>query len=238
VLELMSEQTLHLEYCGDIVELPRDRAFTIGRDADLVVDDNLYLHRRFLEVTHHNGMWWLANVGAQMAATISDIDGRFQAWLAPEASMPLVFEATVVRFSAGSTFYELTLMLSEAVFSASPTAALDDGTTTIGRVVLTLDQRLLVVALAEPALRENRASAASLPTSNEAAVRLGWPITKFNRKLDNVCAKLAKAEVRGLHGGPGQLAANRRARLVEYALAVRLVVPADLDLLPDLVAND
>jgi hypothetical protein len=34
-----------------------------------------------------------------------------------------------------------------------------------------------------------------------------------------------------LHGEPGRLASNRRARLVEYSLAVRLVTRDDLELI-------
>jgi hypothetical protein len=99
----------------------------------------------------------------------------------------------------------------------------EQGDTTIGRVVMTPDQLRLVLALAEPALRGTGRAGSTLPSSGEAAQRLGWKTTKFNRKLDNVCQKLAAQGVRGLHGEPGRLASNRRARLVEYALAVRLV---------------
>jgi len=70
-----------------------------------------------------------------------------------------------------------------------------------------------------------------IPSSADAAARLGWKVTKFNRKLDNVCQKLADAGTRGLHGGPGKLASNRKARLVEHALSTRLVTEADLALL-------
>ena len=88
-----------------------------------------------------------------------------------------------------------------------------------------------MLALAEPVLRGDGRAATALPTNTEAAQRLGWKITRYNRKLDNVCQKLAAQGVRGLHGGPGQLASNRRARLVEYAIAVRLVTRDDLGLL-------
>ena len=70
-----------------------------------------------------------------------------------------------------------------------------------------------------------------MPTSAGAALRLGWTITKFNRKLDNVCDKLTRNGVRGLHGDARNLATNRRARLVEYALSARLVTTHDLALL-------
>ena len=71
----------------------------------------------------------------------------------------------------------------------------------------------------------------SVPTSAQAAKRLGWQLTKFNRKLDNVCDKLDRMGVRGLRGGPGKLASNRRARLVEHAVFSRLVSSEDLPLL-------
>ena len=67
--------------------------------------------------------------------------------------------------------------------------------------------------------------------SSEAAARLGCSMTTFNRKLDNVCEKLDKIGVDGLRGGRGKLATNRRARLVEYAVATRLVSTDDLALL-------
>ncbi|MDQ1394680.1 MAG: hypothetical protein QOF30_3657, partial [Acidimicrobiaceae bacterium] len=42
---------------------------------------------------------------------------------------------------------------------------------------------------------------------------------------------LERMGVRGLHGGPSRLATERKSRLVEYAVAVRLVRPEDLSLL-------
>ena len=56
-------------------------------------------------------------------------------------------------------------------------------------------------------------------------------MTRFNRKLDNVCDRLARIGVGGLRGGQGRLASNRRARLVEFAVATRLVTRNDLYLL-------
>ena len=71
-----------------------------------------------------------------------------------------------------------------------------------------------------------------MPQSGAAAQRLGWTITKFNRKLDNVCEKLSELGVRGLRGGATNLASSRKARLVEYAMAARVVTVDDLELLP------
>ena len=96
---------------------------------------------------------------------------------------------------------------------------------------MTHDQRLLILALAESGLGSAGDCSAVLPTSSQAAKRLGRTTTKFNRKLDNVCDKLSELGVRGLQGDLGALASNRCARLVEYVLAVRLVTRDDLELL-------
>jgi hypothetical protein len=105
------------------------------------------------------------------------------------------------------------------------------GSTTIEPVPLTSTQRLLVVSLAEGVLRQSSPGRGEIPTSAEAAARLHWSMTTFNRKLDNVCDKLDKIGVRGLRGVKGNLATNRRLRLVEYAVATRLVSQDDLYLL-------
>jgi hypothetical protein len=72
-----------------------------------------------------------------------------------------------------------------------------------------------------------------LPSSAAAAQRLGWSLTRFNRKLDNVCDKLDRQGVPGLRGGVAASATNRRVRLVEYAVASRLITRDDLPLLDD-----
>lgn len=223
--------TLKVDFCGEHHEVPDDGWLTIGREGDIVIDDNLYLHRRFLQVGRSEGLWWILNIGDQLAATVADADGRVQAWLAPQARLPVVFSHTVVRFTAGPTTYELDLHLEDAVFSEPVSMPETSGETTVGPMPFTYDQRLLVVALAEPVLRQHSKGSSSVPSSAEAATRLGWTTTKFNRKLDNVCQKLAKIGVQGLHGAPGELASNRRARLVEYAIAVRLVTADDLVML-------
>ena len=226
-----------IEFCGSVVQVDRE-PFTIGRDADLVVDDdNRFLHRRFLSLSAPQGVWLLANVGTQLTATVSDPEGRLEAYLSPGAVLPLVFAETIVRFTAGPTSYELTINLPDPSFVASRVDDNQTGDTTVGRTVMTPDQLRLILALAEPALLGLARGGAALPSSGEAAQRLGWTTTKFNRKLDNVCQKLAAQGVRGLHGEPGRLASNRRARLVEYALAVRLVTRDDLALI-DVPAGD
>ncbi len=228
-----------IEFCGEVVEVDHD-GFTIGRDADFVIeDDNRFLHRQFLGLSESRGVWLLANIGTQLTATVSDRDGRLEAFLSPGGVLPLVFDETLVRFTAGPTSYEFSIGLPDPAFVASQIDGNDSGDTTVGRTVMTPDQLRLVLALAEPALLGRARRGTAMPSSGEAAQRLGWTTTKFNRKLDNVCQKLAAQGVRGLHGEPGRLASNRRSRLVEYALAVRLVTRDDLALIdPSTMPDD
>ncbi|GAA2394899.1 hypothetical protein Cme02nite_54930 [Catellatospora methionotrophica] len=224
--------TATVEFCGQTYPVAPGEPFIIGRDGPLAIDDNPYLHRAFLQISDQNSMWWLTNVGSLLTATVADEHGMMQAWLAPGAWLPLVFERSVVWFTAGSTTYEVDVALADPPFT--PLAAGHAGQAspaTIGRTVFTTDQKRLILALCEPTLRRGVRGSGSVPTSAQAAARLGWALTRFNRKLDNVCDKLARVGIRGLHGEPGRLAVNRRARLVEYALAARLVQRADLELL-------
>lgn len=221
---------LEVDYCGERTALDPSRPFRIGREGDLDVDDNPFLHRHFLQVVRAEDLWWLANVGSRLSATVTDGQGGFHAWLNPGARLPLVFATTTVIFTAGPTTYEFLLHLDAPAFHAVQ-ASSAAGEVTIGEVPLTASQRRLILALAEPILRHEGTGTSAIPSSARAAERLGWPITRFNRKLDNVCDKFDRAGIAGLRGTPGRLASNRRARLVEYAIGSRIVLPSDLALL-------
>ena len=218
-------------FVGEWYEVAPDRVFTIGREGDLEVDDNPYLHRRFLEIQQAQGLWWLANVGSMISATVADASGGMQAWLSPGSRIPLVFGQLNVVFTAGPTTYDFSVHLRNPSFLHRSTAVDTVGETTIGPVVFTPSQKALIVALAEPILRRGGTGFSTVPSSASAAQRLGWPLTRFNRKLDNVCDKLDRVGVAGLRGGGGKLATNRRARLVEHAVTSHLVTPDDLALL-------
>ncbi|MCW4384922.1 hypothetical protein OH146_03940 [Salinibacterium sp. SYSU T00001] len=222
---------LRVEFCGEWYDIAHPADFHVGRESDLVIDDNPYLHRRFLRIHEDFGLWWLSNVGTLLSATVTDASGQVQAWLAPGARLPIVFPQLSVMFSAGSTTYEFAIHGPKDYYGTSSAIAGSGGSTTIEPIPLTSSQRLLIVALAEQVLTQASPGRGEIPTSAEAAQRLGWPMTTFNRKLDNVCEKLDKLGVAGLRGARGKLATNRRQRLVEYAVATRLVSADDLYLL-------
>ena len=231
-------------FCGEEHSVSPEAGLTIGRTGDLEIDDNPYLHRTFLVVSFENGFWWISNTGSTLTATVADEQGLFQAWLNPGAKIPLAMKKLIVWFTAGPTTYDFEIHVASPAFTsvtADPPSESDDdevGAATVGRVSFTPDQKLLVVALCEPFLRRREAGTSQIPSSAAAADRLGWTLTRFNRKLDNVCQKLADAGTRGLHGGVGKLATNRKARLVEHALSTKLVTEGDLALLDGAVTTD
>lgn len=230
---------LRLEFAGEWRDVPAGEPYILGREGDLPIDDNPYLHRHFLRLEHRDGLWWLANIGVRLAATVSSAGGAVQSWLSPKASMPLVFEHNVIVFTAGPITYELNLHTETAPYELSQQVEMSmSGETTVMPARFTPLQKQLMVALAEPMLRREGVSMNELPSSSAAANRLGWTLSKFNRKLDNVCDKLDRMGVQGLRGGPGRLATNRRARLVEYAVTSQVVTRADLPLLDDETLRD
>ena len=217
---------LVLDFSGEIYRVAPADTFVIGRGGDLDIDDNPYLHRRFLVFAHSENLWWIANEGSRLSATLTDGEGLVQSRLAPGARMPLVFPRVILTFSAGPTTYEINLITSG-----------EDGFSGIDGV--RQSQLLLVLALSEPVLKRAGTGAAEIPSSAAAAARLGWPLTKFNRKLDNVCEKLDRVGVRGLRGGRvAGAASNRRTALVEHAVSTLMVTAEDLYMLDEeLAAN-
>lgn len=226
---------LTVEFCGTEHSLAPDRVFTIGRDADLVVDDdNAYLHRRLVEISHVDGFWWVANIGSRLSLTVSGEAGTLHALVGPGARVPIVLPSIALLFTAGQTTYEVNIACDAPTFSVTPPPPAEgEDDLTLGSVTLTSSQFLLVVALSELVLTRAGTGASDLPTNAQAAERLGWPLTTFNRKLDNVCDKFDRAGVKGLRGGRGNNATQRRSRLVEYAVSARLVRPEHLPLLED-----
>lgn len=220
--------TAHVDFCGEVFPLPSHGCISIGREGTIAIDDNPYLHRQFLRLTQEAELIWLANVGSALTATVADEAGLVQTWLAPGARIPIVFARTAVWFTAGPTTYELEIINPDSLYLSVVEDHASEGDTTLGRVTFTPDQKLLILALAEDLLRNNQRGAGTIPHSRTAAERLGWTTTKFNRKIDNVCEKLAQLGVRGLRGSTNRTASNRRVRLVEYALAARLITMDDL----------
>lgn len=218
---------LTVDFCGEIHEVAEDSAFTFGRSADLSIDDNPYMHRVIGRFDARHGRWWITNLGSTIVLEIFDRTTYSKATLTPTSDQVLPGDNVVVRFAAGPTVYEVD------VRSIPVERRVDHEPIPAGETILVADlpmtdsQLLLVLSLAENKLR-NPHEPLVIPPTKQAAARLGWPTTKFNRKLDNVCEKLSKEGVKGLKSGAGDVATNRRRRLIEHAVAHGIVDAAML----------
>ena len=207
-----TDVTLMVEFCGERHVLGEGQSIDFGRAAAIEIDENPYLHRRCGRFEFRHGSWWLINLGSSIALVVKDLTSRSEARLAPRRELALSFPEAVVQFEAGRQNYELEISIEG--FEPTDTVVLpgDEGATiSHADLPLTLDQRRLIIALSEPTLRTGDATI-ELPSNRAAAVRLGWTITRFNRKLDNVCERLHKAGVSGLRGQLGDMATDRRTR--------------------------
>ena len=209
----MSEQTdsptapagdthdLIVEFVGEERALSPGDELTFGRSADLVIDDNRYLHRTVGRFAWSGGLWWLINTGSSVALRLADANSPSYTRVAPGATVPLSFETARLTFEAGGSNYEVGLEL--VTDPALPDSVVDipdddaaERTTLATSLPLNDEQRLLLVALAAPVLRAGSIDT-ELSTNRQIASQLGWTITKFNRKLDGLCKKYADAGVSG-----------------------------------------
>jgi len=227
-----------IEYENTVVNVDETKGFIIGREGDLPMGDNPYLHRRFLEVSYEHGFWWLTNIGQTMSATVFDPSSCLQAWLRPGGRIPLVFGRVDVLFTAGPLSYSVAVVDDDPIWHDNPdTDPLSRNagllsSTTVGSCTWTAAQRLAIVALAEPMLmRDSMQGVAHIPSNSDAARRIGWTVKRFEKKIDNICAKLDELGVEGVRGGLQSHASARRSRLVEWAVSTGLVSSADLVLL-------
>ena len=233
----MSDARATVLYCGEAFDVQSpDRGVMIGRGGDISLDEtNLSLHRRFLILYYSQKTWWLRNTGSILTAELSDGEQRVKTLLRPGGCVPLSTSVTV-RLTAGRTTYEFLVRLDDVgTLPAHVSTGGDDlgSAPTIRRIGLTDLQRLLVLALAEPTLSNPRPGGPRPPTNDEAIRRLGWSKRRYHKHLDAVCRKLADAGVSGVHGEPTDKAADRRVRLLEYAIATNLVTFGDLKVLDE-----
>ena len=225
---------LYLEFCGEDHTVRPGETLTFGRSGDLEIDENPYLHRRLGRFVDVGGVWQLENLGRHIVLHLRDQSSASASVVAPGARAGVVYGEFVCAFTAGPTRYELTGTLETHEWATDllgPDGVEGAATVDWGRVELNDDQRLLLLAMCERRLLDPHDTERPPLTNGEGAARLGWSVTKFNRKLDHLCEKLGRAGIPGVHGGVGANAGDRRRRLVEHALTVQLVQIEELVLL-------
>jgi hypothetical protein len=214
----------------DVHTIGPGETLTFGRQADLVVDTNRFMHRIVGRIVHRQGLWWIQNHCATIRLLVGNEDSTSAMVIAAGDQSPVLPTKFTIGFAAGTSSYELEAQ------RGGPELDLDEiermmGTSTedFGEIVLSAEQHLLLVALYDSSLR----TGGSIEGSGVMARRLGWSAKKFHRKVDSVCSKLSDCGFAGLKGGQGDLADSRRVLLVQYALDLGLVSRGDLGLVRD-----
>lgn len=224
---------LYVDYCGEDHAVGPQDSLSFGRDAELVIDDNPYMHRVLGVFEHRDGHWFLHNVGRAIVLNVADRTGPTSAVLGPGRTLGLAMAEFAVSLVAGRTHYELEAALEDIEDPIEADYERRGGQRTLewGMVELNPDQRLLLVDLAAHCLADPHADPVPASSKGASARRLGWSLSKYNRKLDHLCEKLDRAGVPGLCGAEGVQASDRRRLLVQHAVGVGLVTRDDLELL-------
>ncbi|MEX0768620.1 MAG: hypothetical protein WD029_09130 [Microthrixaceae bacterium] len=225
---------LYLEFCGEDYTLRPEESLSFGRSADLILDDNPYMHRVLGRFVHRGQHWCVQNLATNINFTVKDANGAGLALIAPNSTAAVLHGEFTCGFVVGPTTYELSGALEDFELVADLLGKEGaNGTRTMdwGRVELNEDQNLLLLAMCERRLLNPQTEHRHPPTNRQSAQRLGWSLTKFNRKLDHLCEKLQRAGIANVHGGLGANAMDRRLHLMEHALQVQLITVADLHLI-------
>ncbi len=226
----MVADELVVSFIGAEHRVASDDGLTFGRAADVVVDeDNRYLNRVVGQFVWQRDLWWVVNLSDTIGLLLEGDDGTLVRLPRGKRS-PLTWRHVFVRFSAGGLPYEIEAARPAAEAPAAPRVVPLGGlpTTRYGQVVLTAEERDLLVELARPFLLDPNAGPERLPSNRQVAANLAWRPSKLNRKLDYLCKRVAAAGVSGLLGERAHLAANRRWVLVQHALATGLITTDDL----------
>jgi len=208
--------TLTVRFLGEIYR-PRTE-FTFGRHADLVLDENSYLHRIAGRFRLELEAWWLDNLGSRLRLTMVSDDGSLLE-LQPGASSPLLSTGGQVALSAGPTRYMIEYSVETPVRPAVGAARSGMGgadTITYGPI-LTPRERDFVVVMAQGRLTGRLGP---IPSHGEIAETWGVSHKTVDNTLQRLRKKLRDNSVTSI---------NSAETLVEYLVTQGLVSPADLD---------
>ncbi len=189
-----------------------------GREAELSLDENTYLHRQAGRFRTRDDVWWLENIGSRLRLTMVSSDGSVLD-LQPGGSSPLLGTVGEVSLTAGPTRYEIGYALQyrqaeEHDVGPAPRQGVD--TITYG-VILTPRERDFAVVLAQNRLTGRRGP---LPTHGEIAEIWGVSAKTVDNTLQRLRAKLRKQNLRSIQS---------TETLVEYLVTQGLVTMADLE---------
>lgn len=234
-MSLPLEPVLTVTFEGTPHTVTTDQEFTFGRAASLIIDSaNRELHRVQGVLRFDNGSWHVHNNARATSLVVTHHESPSFSKVAPGATLVLPFASCSITFSAGRANYRLDVVDESAVDAPNPvpTVSAGDRTVTAGHLIFNEEQFQLLAVLGEPRMA-GPVSVADLPSNRQIAKRLGWNVSKVNRKLDNLCLKLDKVGVQGLRGDMAGAARMRRVNLANYVVESGLLTEETLALLPE-----
>lgn len=200
----------------------------------MVIDKNNRELHRIQGTLRHDDRWWLDNNARSISLIVTHLDSPSFSRVAPNTATALPWASCAITFSAGRANYRIEVH-DERHEEPPSSMVLDlepgEATMTVGQQVFNEEQFLLLAVISEARI-DGPITAANLPSSRQIAQRLGWNLTKVNRKLDNLCIKLSKAGVAGLRGDLAGSAHQRRLNLANYAVESGLVTREGFPELP------
>lgn len=208
--------TLTVDFVGERYQPTDDLIF--GREAELSLDDNTFLHRRAGRFRLRSGTWWLENLGGRLRLTMVSSDGSVID-LQPGASSPLLGVSGEVSLTAGPTRYQIDYQLQRRQMALSDTGegrSTGVDTMTYG-TLLTPRELDFVIILAQGRLTGRLGP---LPSHGEIAEIWGVSHKTVDNTLQRLRAKFRKRDINFIQS---------TETLVEYLVTQGLVTLADLE---------
>lgn len=175
---------LELDFAGETTVATG--TVTFGRDADIELDTNRFLHRRTGAFVFEGGTWWVHNLGSKLYLSMIADDGT-RAELPPGTRQTLAATGGIVRVIAGRSTYEISYSLADFADGVAPALPpVDDGTMTV-QVDASLAPREIdfLVSFARPSLI---GSTDPMPTYAEVAAI--WNVSP--KTLDNTVQSIKR----------------------------------------------
>lgn len=191
---------------------------TFGRQADLTLDENNFLHRRAGRFRLREGTWWLENVGGRLRLTMVSSDGSLLD-LQPGSSSPLLGLSGEISVTAGPTRYTMEYELQHIQMAITDSASFrvsGADTMTYGPI-LTPRELDFVVVMAQGRLTGRLGP---IPSHGEIAETWGVSAKTVDNTLQRLRTKLRNQNINSV---------TSSETLIEYLVTQGLVSLVDLE---------
>lgn len=207
---------LTVRFVGEIYRPTTE--LTFGRQADLTLDENNFLHRRAGRFRHREDTWWLENLGGRLRLTMVSSDGSLLD-LQPGSSSPLLGDSGEVSVTAGPTRYtmEYELQRIQMAVTDSVSFRVSGADTMTYGPILTPRELDFVVVMAQGRLTGRLGP---IPSHGEIAEIWGVSAKTVDNTLQRLRTKLRNQNIHSI---------TSSETLIEYLVTQGLVSMVDLE---------